>query len=145
MVVLFIAAHGARQVGQDPVTGVEAFAPATGGRSCPATSLKLVTPPSVRGCHRGTSGDDSRGVTGRTLTEPLCAILKHGLCEVMTTPNQVLCAGFDPALVARARIAGLAIRPARRECPRVSKVLDDFVLVFAGSGLVQFVEQENQA
>lgn len=39
-----IAACGARQVGQDPATGVEAFAPATGGRLCPATSLKLVTP-----------------------------------------------------------------------------------------------------
>jgi hypothetical protein len=32
---------------------------------------------------------------------------------------------------------------ARRECS-VSKALDDFVLVLAGSGLVQFVEQEDQ-
>lgn len=53
-----IAAYGARQVGQESITGVEALAPATGGRLCPATSFKLVTPHRVGGCHRDTSGDD---------------------------------------------------------------------------------------
>src|SRR5438552_1230900 len=63
---------------------------------------------------------------------PLCAILEHGLREVMTTPNQALCAGFDPALVAQGthRRAGCPASTsgllARSEC-RVSKVLDDFV------------------